>query len=1231
MTFSRHLKKQNTGGAFTRAQRQTSFVSTPKLGDFPQLTPQSEREITGILGDKIGTIGSAFSTANKRLQEQITEQERLQPTSIPERQQVPSIPMPEDDGLLEERLLLARKEPEFQARVAEVEQANKERKELAQRRLDELEAEQKNIFRTAGRTPTAEQQERVRQINKEFSELQAITNPAGLGAISALPFGEQLLGMADPATGVDTERVFEQARQEPGFTTGAVASQIGQQAAIYNTVGNLLRGTALGKKILGEGASGVRQIVGQQAADLFVDTVIQTPQEVFRGIKEDKTLGEQAKSFVANRALDVLLNAVMGGVTGDFKRAFNDDTVQTALKQANIDPEDVVKAVDSGDNAVLQDIKSKLSTKLEDVGLLETPVKQLDENRLPMSERIQAAQTQFAEGEIPEFTVGKLDVPGEVKPELPETKSIVLTELPKKPKVKIKDTLERVYQETVSKNAPFESIARKTGVEDISAKAGNLNRTTGTIDYNISKAQSNMEGQDVGLSMQDIFKDVPEANKQDLFDYMLNKHNIDRIQEGKPVFGDIASDAASSQKVASYEATNPEFIDVQKNVNNYFDNLMNEWAVKSGLISEDTARMLKDKYPDYVPTYRAVDIDRSMGGGSGNFVSNILKKAKGSERAILPLDQQMAMLTDRTIRNARKNEIMLSLDDVFTNNPEAISHYVKSIDDVPAKTVDDIIDIGKELEKEVVRQGDDFVVTYYKNGQPKKMTVNKTLYEAMRTMEQDGLDKVLNVIRKSATNPFKALITQYNPLFAVRNIMRDVPTALIYSNDTANLIKNVPKATQEMLTNGPLWKQYQAMGGTRSGLFNYEKGVKINYNGGKLTPGQAIKSGVDKIEAFNNFTETLPRFAEFVSTMEKTNNLALAVMRAAEITTDFSRFGKQTKRADAVVPYLNASVQGLDKFARQLRDRPLQTIGKGGLVITVPTLILDQVNKNNEAYNNMTARERNQYYHIPREDGTFWRIPRSREVGALLGSTFEWLSRASRGQEVTAEEIMNVAKENFTPVNGFDSNILKPAANFWKIATGSDPDAKNFFGSKIVPSKLQKYSPSQQFDEQTTSVSKALGEYFNVSPKAFDYLFDSYLGVIADVGMPYLTNAEVDWKEPFERGFIADPVFKSDQLNQFYNLLNDVTEKSNDANREFNIPSKLVTPLEQEKSILNKVSRQLSELRKQQNELNLQGKEDAAREIRAEMNAIASKAQADAKKLESDKKMQDLLKRLRGE
>lgn len=1014
------------------------------------------------------------------------------------------------------------------------------------------------------------------------------------------------------------------------FDIGRGVGEVGKQLLSYGMASKAVAGKEFGKALVSKLPAQYQNAASTILADQIVDNIAQTPQNVANLIDKDTSLAEDAKSLLWQNVLDLAINTGIATFAGIIKGA-NSNQLKQAVESK---PEmvDIIKenAPDQLEAIVKTDPNIARAVEVQPVESIKRSEDVLQPIRQePTSLPLEAPRQDF-ELDIPIRQAVDDALPKPIEQVVEKTKKQGLIKLPKKQSDTIADKFRTIYRENVTKMQPIEYIAKKTDDDLLRAKATNINRLTGSVDYNLTQGQTNMTGDTIGKSVQDIFSNVKSTDLEGLQNYAWHKHNIDRVAQGKPVFGDDVTADMSRQIVDQYEKTNPDFKNVQEEITNYLKTLTREWGVNSGLVAKESADLWDDLYKNYVPTHRFVDVDKQMMSNSGQFVGKMFKGAKGSSKDIIPLDQQLAMATDKIIRNARKNELMLDLAKSFENNPQISSKYVKGIKETPFDKVDDVMKMGNELEAEAKREGSNYLINFYDDGKMKQMIVRPELHDALKTFEKDSLDNFLDGVRKYATNPFKQLITQKNPIFAVRNIMRDVPTALTYSNDPISLVKNVPKAGMEMLSNGDLWKQYQAMGGTRQGFFNYDKGVKFEFMGEKGTKEKILntfKKAGDKVEALNNFTETLPRFSEYVASIEKGDSPALALMKSAELTTDFARFGRQAKRADAVVPYLNASIQGLDKFGRQLGKRPIKTMTQGGVVVTVPALILDQVNKNNEAYNQMSSRERNQYFHIPKKDGTFYRIPRAREVGALLGTTFEWISRASRGEEVTIDEIMEVAKENFTPVNGFDSNILRPAKNFWDIVSGKDPDAKNYFGSKIVPTKLQKYSPEMQYDEKTTSIAKNLGAYLDISPKAIDYLFDAYSGVIGDVAMPYLTEEKTDPLAPIKRSFIADPVYKSDAQNNFYDLLDSMSKLSQDFNREYEVDSKAITPYELERNRLTKISKALSKLREEQKQATSKGDDKKARGIRQDINELSNKATEEAlTEAEMKQKIESFLK-----
>lgn len=789
-----------------------------------------------------------------------------------------------------------------------------------------------------------------------------------------------------------------------------------------------------------------------------------------------------------------------------------------------------------------------------------------------------------------------------------DTTTRVLTELPKRQPGDMGKFFERVYQEVFSTNVPFERIGGESKV-----KGSNLNRVAGTVEYNAVGKQIDSKGNEVGKSIVEIFSDVAEADKKSLFDYILNKHNIDRYKLEKPVFGETVNDATSEATITEYDQSNPEFAAKQQEITNYFKNLLNEWSVSSGLVSQETADMLNERYPNYVPTYRAKDYPKSFVQRNQN-VANVIKKAKGGENFILPIDQQMIALTDRTIRNARRNELMNSVATAYEEGNAMAQRYIKSIKDSNVKSVDDFMDVGSQFDTEPVQKAGEYIVNFYTDGVAREMVVDKTLYKALETANADtAINDVAKVVKKYATEPFKALITGYNPVFAASNIMRDVPTALTYSSNPVNMSKEVPTAVKEMLTNGEKFKLFKALGGTREGLIGSGKTFKVPTLGESNKAFEAAKKAnpVKVVGDINNFTETLPRFSEFLNVLEETGDPALAIYRSAELTTDFSRHGKLTKFLDNFVPYLNPSVQGIDKFARSMISEPLKTSAKALGVITVPTMILDWINKDDEEYNSLTPRERNLYFNIPFEtngEKKFIRVPKSRELAVAFSSIYEWAARAARGQEVTGKEIWQAVSENFTPAD-ITSPIWTPAKKAWNQIKDPDAYETNYWGGLIVPSSQRRYSPGEQYDLNSSGIAKAIGQQFNISPFVVDYLLDSYGGIIGDVITPIGADRKTTPLAPLERKFINDPVFKSNTINLFYEALEVAQEEAQDYNKANDIPSKVVTPLEEKANALSSVSRDLSAIRKEQKALQVnKGTEDEVKELQKEMIKMAEEA-----------------------
>ncbi|MDO4541499.1 MAG: hypothetical protein Q4C00_01535, partial [Bacillota bacterium] len=442
---------------------------------------------------------------------------------------------------------------------------------------------------------------------------------------------------------------------------------------------------------------------------------------------------------------------------------------------------------------------------------------------------------------------------------------------------------------------------------------------------------------------------------------------------------------------------------------------------------------------------------------------------------------------------------------------------------------------------------------------------------------------IVGKMTASLNSAFKDLITTYNPIFVVRNAIRDVPDGVLYSKDSIGFAKKYPEAWKHILTDSSQFRIYKSLGGFGSSYF--EDGAAYQYK----EHNAARKYTLDQIEKANYIVEQAPRFAEFLNILQKTkkqrgdntplteglteftgDDLQKAMYSAADITVNFGRHGRLGKIINAnLVPFFNAAMQGSSKYIRNLSEGSIpKNISKLVLKATIlgvgGRLLGELLYGDDEEYKEMPERDKELYIIIkdPTDKyilsaGTGWiKIPQGRAVAFTnsLVNRFvkSGVSTYSNIKNNTKSDILPDIMSNFAglgettantvaPMNPFSSNIINPALNV--IGQGADRNDNKMWNGMPVESQGFENTPiDQRYDERTTATSKALGginvfgksisERTGLSPQEMDYLGDSYLGSIWDFGSPFLTPYAED--NPWKKSFTIDPVTQNVLSSDFY-------------------------------------------------------------------------------------------------
>lgn len=604
----------------------------------------------------------------------------------------------------------------------------------------------------------------------------------------------------------------------------------------------------------------------------------------------------------------------------------------------------------------------------------------------------------------------------------------------------------------------FEQAANKTGNKQLANQINNVIMYRNRFSAWIEGSRTGLDRQITGDGLNKIYSDAGlfgkknAAKKADFANYLTYKHAIDRLNADKPVHLDPET-GMSRYTVEDYERfikeiennySKDELKAFEKGIRGYYDDLM-KMRVDAGLVSKEFADDLAKKYPHYVPTYREGDewlkgvADNS--GGKNLEIKQTIQTAKGGSQEIQDLYQQTFDLTREAIRNAEENRLMNMYVDAMD---------VK-VDELPKGTnAKDVLDVAISA---TGNTKDGWRVTFFNDGKAYQMPADKQIVKGLREFNGQDFRRLINASSKMSgpMRAFKGLITDYNPIFGVRNGMRDFQQALVNSKDTTQFVKALPSAWEAIASKGDneFFKLYEANGGKYSAFVYQDSKVMEPGSGSTLRRASDASFGkaLQKIEDFNGAIELTPRLMEFIGTLNKNADTALkkkgsslkiykdrlqdemfpktkqlsnkqlaefenefakrvidmadsdvidaAMRNSADITLNFSRNGVIGKALNmGVVPYFNPSIQGLSKMVRMFTeskaDGTLLNFGmKLGVITLAPAAVNEIFMADNKDYQMLSTREKDTNYFIPLGDGKFMKIPKPRE-NAVLAEPVEY-------------------------------------------------------------------------------------------------------------------------------------------------------------------------------------------------------------------------------------------------
>jgi hypothetical protein len=658
-----------------------------------------------------------------------------------------------------------------------------------------------------------------------------------------------------------------------------------------------------------------------------------------------------------------------------------------------------------------------------------------------------------------------------------------------------------------------------------------------------------------GPSLEEILKPVSKPEEwRDFATYVTARRAVD-LNRRKILTGIPPEDAR--QAIRELEAKYPEFRKTAAAVYKYQNELL-DYGEEMGLLAPDLVAKLK-KTKDYVPFLRVFE-ELQAGGFMGKKMADVrspIRRIKGSEREIVNPLESIVKNTYLIVEAADRNQVGRLMANMVARDPALEPLFRK----VPQKTALVARTTAKELgislegltEREAEQIFDIFrpsqytsenVVTVMDKGKKTFYEVDPDLYRGLLSMDTESVGMAIKwlglparILRAGAT---------LSPDFMIRNPIRDQLTAYTYSKygflpgvDWVRGVAQVLGKTDEYT----LWK---LSGGERSTLVSMDreylqKSFQQVVDEHKFTDYK--KSPLEYLQILSEFTEKGTRMGEFVRGVRRGASPMDAAFSSREVTLDFAKMGTSARTMNRLIAFFNANIRDWDRMITSFKTNPVKTSFKVFTGITLPSIALYYVNRDNPRYQELPQWQKDLFWVIIPPNGPIVRIPKPFTLGILFGSVPErFLEYLDTKDPEILKGVFGSALEMGTP--GYVPTALLPVIE-------TQANHSFFRGTPIVSRGREDFPDEMQYSGSTSESAKLLGGALDFSPAKIDNIISGYTASLGNYAVQILdevlegtgiTNPAPDPSRtaadyPVLKSFIArDPTGSSSKsVDDFYN------------------------------------------------------------------------------------------------
>lgn len=617
--------------------------------------------------------------------------------------------------------------------------------------------------------------------------------------------------------------------------------------------------------------------------------------------------------------------------------------------------------------------------------------------------------------------------------------------------------------------------------------------------------------------------------------------------------------------------------------------------VDAGVLSPKSYEQIVTNNPNYIPFKRVMeeqDIE-IIPFAKGRFTKtkSPIEKIKGSEREILDPVESVIENTIQIVDRSQRNLV------------------AKSVADLKDVFPDRIIPVDKAEKNSI---------SYFDKGEKKHVVVDQSLYDAMSGLKEGQLNTLVKIM--SAPAQVLRVGATITPEFWMRNFIRDQFVGAIQSQIGFRPFIDSAFGLSDVMGKTDLYYEWLQSGGGYSSLIETSrKSLKQAYDEISTSPKLIKKLNIiEGLSDLSQMFEEATRIGLFRAAKRKGKSSIESAFEAREGTLDFGVRGssKTIRNLSAMKAFLNARIQAFDKTLRTFKEDPVGSTLKGIAYITLPTVALYAINRNDEEYYELPRWRRDIFWNF-KINGVWYSYPKPFGYGQIFGSLPErFLEYVDTKDPSSFDNISESVIESISPAS--DADVFFP--------TFALPLAENYFnyslfrGRDIVPEYMERMQGAEQYTKYTSETSREIGKVTGLSPAKIDNLIRGYTGTSGAYGLQAsdamvraikeAKGERVQPKKPSEladvpvvRGFVARSPYgySSQSAKEFF----DIYSKSEKAKNSYNYERKKRGNKERAEEIREKNEKEINSFR------SLKKSKDAMRKKASQIDALLEKEMSD--------------------